>query len=79
MKNVPQVIYLNCGDDSHDIKEVDDFRDLHEVTWSEEIVNDTDLKYYSEDYVIRLINQFWRLQETDDLLKEAFTGIKNAE
>lgn len=42
MKNLPERIYLNLGDGCFDDA---DFRDLSEVTWSEEKVNDTDVEY----------------------------------
>lgn len=42
MKNLPERIYLNLGDG---VPENVDFRDLEEVTWSEEKVNDTDVEY----------------------------------
>lgn len=42
MKNVPERIYLNIGDGVPDDV---DFRDLSEVTWSEERINDNDIEY----------------------------------
>lgn len=42
MKNLPEIIYLNIGDNCPDDT---DFRNLSEVTWSEDKVNDTDLPY----------------------------------
>lgn len=40
MKNVPERIYLNLGDET-----TDDFRDLSEVTWSEDRVTENDIEY----------------------------------
>lgn len=42
IKNLPKRIYLNIGDG---IPDDVDFRDLSEVTWSEERVNDSDIEY----------------------------------
>lgn len=42
MKNIPQSIWLNIGDECpNDV----DFRDLSEVTWSDERINDGDIEY----------------------------------
>lgn len=42
MKNIPQSIWLNIGDECpNDV----DFRELSEVTWSEERVSDNDIQY----------------------------------
>lgn len=42
MKNLPKRIYLNIGDG---VPEDVDFRDLSEVTWSEERMFDSDIEY----------------------------------
>lgn len=42
MKNIPERIYLNLGDS---VPENADFRDLSEVTWSEDRVTDNDVEY----------------------------------
>lgn len=42
MKNLPKRIYLNIGDECPDDV---DFRDLEEVTWSDERINDNDIEY----------------------------------
>lgn len=42
MKNIPKRIYLNIGDNVPDDA---DFRDLSEVTWSEERMFDSDIEY----------------------------------
>lgn len=42
MKNLPKRIYLNIGDEVPDDA---DFRDLAEVTWSEEQIHDNDIPY----------------------------------
>lgn len=42
MKNLPKRIYLNIGDGVPDDV---DFRDLEEVTWSEERINDNDIAF----------------------------------
>lgn len=42
MKNAPERIYLNIGDGVPDDV---DFRDLSEVSWSEERINDNDIEY----------------------------------
>lgn len=48
MKNIPKIIYLQIGDDC----ESDDFNELrclpgeqNEITWCEDRINDTDIKY----------------------------------
>lgn len=40
MKNIPERIYLNIGEEASA-----DFRELSEVTWSEERVDDNDIAY----------------------------------
>lgn len=42
MKNIPKRIYLNIGDGVPDDA---DFRDLKEVTWSEERMFDNDIEF----------------------------------
>lgn len=42
MKNLPKRIYLNIGDG---VPDDTDFRDLEEVTWSEERVFDNDIEF----------------------------------
>lgn len=42
IKHLPERIYLNIGDGVPDDA---DFRDLSEVTWSEERINDNDIEY----------------------------------
>lgn len=42
MNNIPEKIYLNIG---NDVPDDADFRDLEEVTWSEERINDNDIEY----------------------------------
>lgn len=45
MKNIPQSIWLNIGDECpNDV----DFRDLSEVSWSEERVFDNDIQYHRQ-------------------------------
>ena len=42
MKNIPKRIFLNVGDlEDSNI----DFAELHDVTWSAERINDTDIEY----------------------------------
>ena len=43
MKNVPKHIYLNLGLSSKN--ECNDFGELDEVTWSEDKINDGDIRY----------------------------------
>ena len=47
MKNLPKVIYLNFGEDAEDL----DFRELHEVTWCQDKIDDSDEAYISSKYV----------------------------
>jgi hypothetical protein len=42
MKNLPEIIWLNIGDEVPDNA---DFRDLAEVTWSDEQIHDNDIPY----------------------------------
>ena len=42
MKNEPRVIFLNLGDE---VTRHDDFKELCEVTWCDEKINDLDIKY----------------------------------
>ena len=44
MKNIPKEIYLNIGD-AIDLTHCKDFKELHEVTWSESPINDTCIKF----------------------------------
>jgi hypothetical protein len=41
MKNIPERIYLQIGEDC----EADDFSDLSEVTWAEDWINENDILY----------------------------------
>lgn len=61
MKNLPERIYLNLGDGCFDDA---DFRDLSEVTWSEEKVNDTDVEYVRKSQWISVDE---RLPEPDTM------------
>lgn len=62
MKNLPERIYLNLGDGCFDDA---DFRDLSEVTWSEEKVNDTDVEYVRKS---QWINVDERLPEDETMV-----------
>ena len=42
MENIPEKIYLQIGDDCPDDI---DFKDLHEVTWCVDKINDNDIEY----------------------------------
>lgn len=42
MKNIPSKIFLQVGED---VDNQDDFRDLGEVTWCEDMIFDTDIEY----------------------------------
>jgi hypothetical protein len=42
MKNIPSKIFLQIGED---VDNQDDFRDLEEVTWCEDMILDTDIEY----------------------------------
>jgi hypothetical protein len=44
IKNAPKKIYLNVGVDS-DPDDSIDFKELHEVTWCEDRVDDSDIEY----------------------------------
>ena len=44
MKNIPKEIYIQIGDDVS-IKDNIDFKDLTEVTWSADRINNTDIIY----------------------------------
>lgn len=43
MKNIPKRIFLNLGEIEH--SGVKDFKELSEITWSEERVFDSDIEY----------------------------------
>lgn len=43
MKNIPQRIFLNLGEIEH--SGVKDFKELSEITWSEDRVFDSDIEY----------------------------------
>jgi hypothetical protein len=42
MKNIPEKIYLNIGED-HSL--IDDFNDLSDVTWCQDQIDDKDIEY----------------------------------
>lgn len=62
MKNIPDKIYLNLGDECPYNA---DFRNLSEVTWSEDKVNDNDIEYVRKS---EWINVKERLPEDDRLV-----------
>lgn len=70
MKNLPERIYLNLGDGCFDDA---DFRDLSEVTWSEEKVNDTDVEYVRKSQWISVDE---RLPEPDRLVLAHFSDVE---
>jgi hypothetical protein len=43
MKNIPQKIYLQVDPEN---EHPEDFNKLHEVTWCEDKINDTDIEYH---------------------------------
>ena len=46
MKNIPKRIYLQVEDETFgDLKELEDFVELGEVTWCDERINKTDIEY----------------------------------
>ena len=45
MKNIPNKIYLQIGEKT-DLLYVEDFKELNEMTWCEDRINDTDIVYY---------------------------------
>lgn len=47
MKNIPKLINLNIGSDD----DIEDFKDLEEVTWSQEKIYDKDLMYINEKFI----------------------------
>ena len=55
MKNIPKKIYLQVDPDKED---PEDFKELNEVTFSEDKINDNDIKYYNADTVQELVNFF---------------------
>lgn len=60
MKNIPEKIYLNIGED---LPAYADFRGLSEVTWSEEKVTDADIPYAHKSEWTSVADA---LPETDD-------------
>lgn len=49
MKNIPNIIYLNLGDDDELIELIDNFTDLEEVTWCADKIYKGDIKYIRAD------------------------------
>lgn len=70
MKNLPERIYLNLGDGCFDDV---DFRDLSEVTWSKEKVNDTDVEYVRKSQWTSVDE---RLPEDDRLVLAHFSDVE---
>lgn len=52
MKNQPNKIHLNIGTDG-----VEDFKELREVTWSEDRINDSDLEFISVSFISARIKE----------------------
>lgn len=52
MKNLPDKIYLNLGELSEDELNETDFKDLSEVTWSEDYVQGMNVEYIRKDAFI---------------------------
>lgn len=50
MKNQPKVIYLQIDADG---ETPDDFKPLTNVSWCDDKIHDSDLVYYSQEYVDR--------------------------
>lgn len=50
MKNKPEKIFLQIGCDPED---VEDFKDLSEVTWCKDKIHDSDLPYFSEEAILK--------------------------
>lgn len=64
MKNKPQKIFLQIGCDPED---VEDFKDLEEVSWCENKIHGTDLIYFSEEAILKAgeegeINVKWLIE-----------------
>lgn len=73
MKNLPQTIWLNIGEQA-DIKDAVSFKELTEVTWSEHKISSGDVKYIREKIAnnrIRAINQ-----SNLDLVNEAISKFE---
>lgn len=72
MKHAPQTIWINAGE--ADELDTNDFRDLSEITWSENKVSSGDLKYVRE----RIVNkkEFERNQKDLNSLKEILDRIE---
>jgi len=66
MKNIPKKIWLNLGLKD---KVGGDFRDLKEVSWSEDEIDDGDIEYVRRDLVLQ-----YGLEQLEEILK--FIGIK---
>lgn len=49
MKNIPDKIYLILGD--IDLNDIDEFKELSEVTWCEDKVFDSDIEYKREETI----------------------------
>ena len=49
MKNIPEKIYLQLGEDIGE-----DFKDHHEVSWCVDKIYDTDLEYVSIEQIAQL-------------------------
>lgn len=55
MKNIPKQIYIQIDPER---EAPEDFNDLEEITWSEDEINDNDIKYYRDDLVQDIVNFF---------------------
>lgn len=58
MKNLPDKIYLNLGDLTEEECNELDFKDLSEVTWSEDDVQGRNVEYVREDAFIEKVINF---------------------
>lgn len=56
MKNIPKKIYLQVDSEN---EKPEDFKELREVTWCEDRINDSDIEYVKKD--LEALAQFKRI------------------
>lgn len=67
MKNLPDKIYLNLGDLTEEEYKELDFKDLAEVTWSDDDVQDMNVEYVRTDaFIEKACDAYCRLCDTKE-------------
>jgi hypothetical protein len=55
MKNIPDKIYLQIGENADDV----DFNDLYEITWADEPIFDNDIEYVNHELFNKFIDEHY--------------------